>query len=448
MVSSELKDKVPPFNDEAERATLGALFQDSEAIGDVLRYLRGEDFYRSAHEKIFKAIINLFNQSEAVDLITVTEELKRESALEACGGASYLSDLTSAVPTAANVEYYAKIVQGCSIRRNLLKIAREIIAEAHDDSKDSRIIIEAAERKIFEVTDKQQSESFISAREIIPDTVSAIEKLYHKDNPYTGIPSGYADLDKYTFGFQNSEFIVIGARPSVGKTAFALSMAANMTIRNKVPVGFFTLEMSRLAIMQRLVGSEARINSEKLRSGMLKPSDFHNLTEAASLIYEAPLYIQDTSDIRLLDLRAQARRAKSQFGIEIIFVDYLTLVRPENSEIPRHEQIAEISRSLKSLARELEIPVVALSQVRRETEGKHPTLADLRESGSIEQDADVVIFLHRERIDQSGEGGKAAPAVMRTEVIVAKQRNGPIGTVELAFIPQYTRFEELTRETP
>lgn len=448
MISSDLKDKIPPFNDEAERATLGALLQDSEAIGDVLRFLRGDDFYKATHEKIFKAIINLFNLSEAVDLITVTEELRKAGNLESCGGAAYISALTSAVPTAANVEYYAKIVQGCSIRRNLLKIAREIIAEAHDDSIDSRVIIENAERKIFDVTDKQQSDSFISAREIIPETISAIEKLYHKEEPYTGVPSGYDELDKYTFGFQKSEFIVVGARPSVGKTAFALSMAANMSIRNKIPVGFFTLEMSRNAIMQRLVGSEARLNSEKLRSGMFKPSDFHNLTEAASLIYEAPLYIQDTSDIRLLDLRAQARRAKSQFGIEIIFVDYLTLVRPENSDIPRHEQIAEISRSLKSLARELEIPVVALSQVRRETEGKHPTLADLRESGSIEQDADVVIFLHRERVDQSGEGSKSPPAVIKTEVIIAKQRNGPIGTIELAFIPHYTRFEELSRDAP
>jgi replicative DNA helicase len=250
-----------------------------------------------------------------------------------------------------------------------------------------------------------------------------------------------------TSGFQNSEFIIIGARPSVGKTALALTMAANMAIHRKIPVGFFTLEMADMALMQRLLSSEARINSEKLRTGMLRPADFHNLTEAAGRIYEAPLFIDDTPNIKLLDLRAQARRMKSKEGIKILFVDYIGLIEPENkNNVPRHEQVAEISRSLKSLARELELPIVCLSQVGRQSEGKPPTLADLRESGSIEQDADVVLFLHREREDtrdaHGQEGGGAGN--VETDLVIAKQRNGPVGTVKLAFLPHYTKFEMFT----
>ena len=445
MASPSLKDQIPPHNDEAEKAAIGALLLDGEELSSVLKYLRHSDFYTNPHKKIFKGIVNLFQKGEAIDLITLTEELRSEGELNNCGGAAYISSLTSAVPTSANIEYYAKIVQGCSIRRILLKIAREIIADAHDESADSRIIIEEAERKIFEVTDKQQSGSYKEVREIIPKAIEAIEKLYHTKESYTGIPTGFPDLDHYTSGFQNSEFIVIGARPSVGKTALALTMASNISIRHDISVGFFTLEMSDMALMQRLVSSEARLNSENLRTGMLKPSDFHNLTEAAGRIYEAPMYIDDSPNMKLLDLRAQARRMKSKHDIKIIFIDYLTLISSENKELPRHEQIAEISRSLKALARELDIPIVALSQVRRESEGKRPTLADLRESGSIEQDADVVLFLHRER---GFDNNEEVPNNIETELILAKQRNGPVGTIKLAFIPRYTKFESLTREAP
>ncbi|MFW5811859.1 MAG: replicative DNA helicase, partial [Alkalispirochaetaceae bacterium] len=303
---------------------------------------------------------------------------------------------------------------------------------------------EEAERKIFEIAEGHQTASFVQAKEIVEQTVEAIEKLYHTKDDYTGIPSGFPALDNMLSGFQNSEFIIIGARPSVGKTALALSMAANIAIHQKIPCGFFTLEMSDMAVMQRLLASEARIGSQSLRTGMLKPSDFKNLIDAAGLIYEAPLWIADTPSMRLLDLRAQARRMRSQYGVRIIFIDYLTLVSSENGELPRHEQIAEISRSLKALARELEIPVVALSQVNRDTEGKRPNLANIRESGSIEQDADVVLFLHRDRgIDREGD---VMPNVVETELIVAKQRNGPVGTVRIAFIPRYTKFESLAEE--
>jgi replicative DNA helicase len=441
-VTAELKGKVPPHNDDAEVATLGALLLDSEALATVVRYLRPEDFYKTAHQRIYQAILNLFDRNEAIDLITLTEELKNSGLLESSGGPAYVSRLTTAVPTSANVRYYAQIVQDCSMRRKLARISAEIIATTHDESQDVRLIIEEAERQIFEITDRQHAGTFQPAKEIVTRTIEAIEKLYHTKDSYIGIPTGFTELDMLTSGFQNSEFIVIGARPSVGKTALALSMASNIALRYKMPVGFFTLEMSSMALMQRLLAAEARIRSNSLRSGFLKPSDFHKLTEAASRIYEAPFYIEDTPSLRLLDLRALARRMKHQFNVAIIFVDYLTLITAENRELARHEQIAEISRSLKALARELDIPVVALSQVRRESEGKMPNLADLRESGSIEQDADVVIFLHRERISGPGE---ELPRDVETELIVAKQRNGPVGSLKIAFIAEYTKFENLAR---
>jgi replicative DNA helicase len=447
MELTELKDKIPPHNEEAERATIGALLLDSEALSMVLRYLRSDDFYRGAHRRIFQGIINLFQRGDVIDIITLTDELRSEGALEASGGSAYVSSLTSAVPTSANIEYYARIVQGCSVRRALLRISNEIIATAFDETRESRGIIEDAEKKIFELTDRQQSNSYKSAGEIVSRTIEAIEKLYHTKDNYTGVPSGFGDLDNMTSGFQKSEFIVIGARPSVGKTALACTMAANMAIRFKIPTGFFTLEMADMALMQRIIASESRISSHKIRTALLTPADFHSLTEAAARIYEAPLYIEDTPNIRLLDLRAQARRMVTQHGIRALFIDYLTLITPEREgNVPRHEQIAEISRSLKALARELNIPVITLSQVRRETEGKRPSLADLRESGSIEQDADVVMFLHRERSFERDAEDDAGNNI-ETELIIAKQRNGPVGTIRLAFLPQYTKFEQLTNET-
>ncbi len=448
MIPVELKDKIPPHNNDAEMATLGALLLDPDALGIVFRYLRADDFYKLAHQKIFTAIVGLFEEGRGVDLLTLSDELRSTGTLDSAGGTGYVSTLTSVVPTSANVEYYAKIVQENSIRRLLLKIAGEMIASAHDESLDGRAVIEEAEKKVFAVTDSQQRGQYRVARDIVPDAISAIEQLYHRKESYTGVPSGFTELDNMTSGFQKSEFIVIGARPSVGKTALALTMAANIAIKNKIPVGFFTLEMSEMALMNRLIASESRINSEKLRSGMLKPSDFHNLTEAAGRIYEAPLYIDDTPNMKLLDLRAQARRMLSKEGVKILFIDYIGLIEPESkNNVPRHEQVAEISRSLKSLSREMEVPIVCLSQVGRQSEGKPPSLADLRESGSIEQDADVVMFLHRERETTQSNNQSHSAVNISTDLIIAKQRNGPIGTVPIVFIPKYTRFENLSRES-
>ncbi len=443
MASFSLKDRVPPHNIEAEQATLGALLLDGEAVGTVIHYLRPDNFYSLQNQKIYHAILSLFNKGQRADLITITEELRSSGELDSAGGPGYIAALTDMVPTSANVEYYAKVVLEQSIRRELIKISGKIISQSHDESLESRAVLEEAQRLIFDLTDSNQFVSFKTPKEIVPKAIEAIEKLYHTKDAFTGIASGLTDLDSMTSGFQRSELSIIGARPSVGKTALALSMAQHIAVTDKIPAAFFSLEMSDMQLMQRLISAEARISSQKIRTGLLKLSDLQSLQGAAGNIYEAPLYIIDTPNLKLLDLRAMARRLRAQQGVEIIFIDYITLIGSENTLIPRHEQIAEISRSLKSLARELNIPVVALSQVRRDAEGKKPTLADLRESGSIEQDADVVMFLHRDRLSDSKDGDQ--PAAIDTELIIAKQRNGPTGTVDIVFLPSYTKFENKAR---
>ncbi len=449
MRSQELKDRVPPHNEDAERATLGALLLDPDSISSVIRYVQHDDFYEPPNGVVFRAVVSLYAKGKKADLITLADELKLSGELEAAGGPGYIANLTSLVPSSANVEYYARIVQEQAIRRRLLRIAAEIHVQAHDESMEARAVVEEAQKKIFDALRNQQSVMYKSVMEILPRTIEAIERLCQSKNEYTGIPSGFRELDSMTSGFQNSEFSVIGARPSVGKTAIALTMAQHIAIERNIPVGFFTLEMSDMALMQRIISSETRIPSEKLRTGLLKASELDRIVDAAGKIYEAPLYIVDMPNMKLLDLRSLARRLKSDKDVKIIFIDYLTLVTSENTELPRHEQIAEISRSLKALARELEIPIVALSQLKRETEGKKPTLADIRESGSVEQDADLVIFLHREREsdrradDKSGEKYPPIP----TELIIAKQRNGPVGTVDVMFVPAFTRFENLDKSS-
>lgn len=437
-----MQGRVPPHNNDAEVATLGAILLDSPAVPRVVDYVRPEDFYRQAHAHIFRAILKLWDRGESIDLITVTNELQKAGELERAGGAAYIASLTTTVPTSANVEFYAKIVQETSLRRRLISLAAEVTESCYDDTIPTRQVLEEAERRIFELAETNQAQTFLPAQDVVKRTVAAIEKLYHNQDDYTGIPTGFTDLDNMTSGFQNSEFIVIGARPSVGKTALALTMATNISVAHKVPAGFFSLEMSDMALMQRMVAAEARISSQTIRTGMLRQSDFANLTSAAGRIYEAPLWISDAPSMRLLDLRAQARRMVSQHGVRIIFVDYISLISNENMDLPRHEQIAEISRSLKALARELNIPVVALSQVSRDTEGKRPMLSNIRESGSIEQDADVVIFLHRER--NLEQASTEAVDNIPTDLIVAKQRNGPVGTIKVAFIPRYTKFDNHT----
>ena len=441
MSGPQLKDKVPPHNSDAEQATLGALLLDWESsISIVLQYLRPEKFYSLQNQKIFTAMLDLYNEGQQCDILSLKEKLREKGELEAAGGAAYISELTDKVPTSANVEYYAQIVKDQSIRRELIKSASKIVSNSHNDSLDSRSVLEEAQKVIFDLTDASSTQEYKSTKELVNFVVENISKRYTNKNSFTGVESGFHELDQMTAGFQPAEMIIIGARPSIGKTAIALSMIQHIAIEKKVPAAFFSLEMADVQVVTRLVSQVGRIRSDVLRTGFLSSVDFANLQTAASTIYEAPLYIIDTPNMKLLDLRSVARRLRSKEKIEIIFIDYITLIASENSSVPRHEQVAEISRSLKSLARELNIPIVVLSQVARSAEEKAPTLAELRESGSIEQDADVVMFLHRKRTPDENQ------ETIPTELIVAKQRNGPTGVVKITFVPHFTKYENITHQ--
>jgi replicative DNA helicase len=440
-----LKDKVPPHNDEAEQAALGAMLLDNDSIDTAIQYLTPDDFYSNANRRVYKAILSLFNQGrQKADIITVVAELRQAGELEGAGGPSYVASLTNVVPSTANIDYYAKIVQDCSLRRSLIRVSAEVNTRSFDESVESRVVLEEIQKKIFELAEHRHVVSVKSMKELMPNTIDKIQELYQSKKQYSGIPSGFEDLDNLTSGFQPSELIIIGARPSMGKTALALSMAANITMVQKIPAAFFSLEMSDLALGFRLISAEAKIESERIKARLLKPQDYNNLMQAAGRLYEAPLYIVDIPGITIMDLRVQARRLRTLEKVEIIFIDYLTLISSENTQIPRHEQIAEISRSLKGLARELGIPIVALSQLTREAEKERPNLANIRASGAIEQDADMVIFIHREREsdktqDKPGENDSTA------ELIIAKQRNGPVGFVKVAFVKEYAKFAPLDR---
>jgi replicative DNA helicase len=438
---------IPPHDDEAERAALGAMLMDADAIAASREYLKPGDFYSRANNLVFEAVLGLFDKGVAADILTVTGELRQNGKLEQAGGASYVSSLTSVVPSSANVDYYAQTVQSYSLRRALLRVAGEINAKVFDETLESRIVLEEIQQRIFDLSDNRSAVRYQNIGKILPEAIRIIENFAASNKEYTGIPSGIDDLDKLTSGFHSSEFIIIGARPSIGKTALALTMAAYMSIRNKVPAAFFTLEMSAIALTQRLLSMEARINAASLRSGYLKSRDFKDMVDAAERIYEAPLYIVDTPNMKLMDLRAQARRIRIQEKVEIIFIDYLGLISSENYGVPRFEQMSEISRSLKSLARELEIPIVVLCQLNREAEKERPNLSSIRDSGSIEQDADVVMFLHRERESNKKADQVRDPKDSATSLILSKQRNGPVGTIDLVFLPQYAKFESKVRDT-
>jgi replicative DNA helicase len=443
-------DKVPPHDEEAERAALGAMLMDPDAISVSIQYLRPGDFYSNANNRVYEAILGIFNKGHTADILTVAGELRQNGKLDEAGGSAYVASLTTVVPSSANIEYYAQTVQAYSLRRALLRVSGEIGARVFDESREARLLLEEAQQRLFELSDNRQTVRYQSAKEIIPETIRIIENVVKSKQEYTGIPSGFDELDKMTSGFHPSEFIIIGARPSIGKTALALTMAANISIQRKIPAVFFTLEMPAMALMQRLISMEAKINGNALRSGFIKSSDFQDLLDAAGRIYEAPLYIVDMPNMKLLDLRAQARRIRMQEKIEIMFIDYLGLISSENYNTPRYEQMSEISRSLKSLARELGIPIVVLAQLNRDAEKEKPNLSSIRDSGSIEQDADVVMFLHRGRgsdkktADAANNAGNADEEG-KTSLILSKQRNGPVGTIDLVFMSKYARFESMMK---
>jgi replicative DNA helicase len=446
---AQSRDKTPPHDDEVERSTLGSLLQDAEAVDAAIQqHLRPDDFYARANQRIFEAVLSLDSKGLRADIQTVVQELKQMGKLDEGGGAAYVSSLTSLIPSGANIEYYAQLVQNYSLRRSLLRVASEIGVKAYDESKESRELLEEIQQRIFDLSDNRQAFTYRKIGDVLAQTIDIIDNVYRTKKPITGIPTGFERLDQMTSGFQPSDFIVIGARPSVGKTALALNMASHMAFTEKIPTAVFSLEMSYTALAQRLVSSEAGVDGNKLRSGFLTPADFKNILDASGRMYEAPLFIADTPNMKLLDLRSQARKLRSQEQVQIIFIDYLGLIGHESSSMPRHEQVSEISRSLKSLARELGIPLVVLCQLNRENERpgqrQPPTLANLRDSGSIEQDADLVLFLHREPIkkDKDAENHENTPPtdIVPTDLIVAKQRNGPVGTVKLELQSRFAKF--------
>ena len=448
MADSGLRDKIPPNNLEAEKATLGAILMNSSALQTVIKILSPDDFYKNANKKIYQAMLNLDqDKSSNVDILTVIQELKKLGELDAAGGAAYVSSLTSEVPTTANVEYYAQIVQENSVRRSLIKTSNEIIAGAFDDTVSTGEMLENAERRIFEITERNHSTDYMPVNKLVSPTFDLISKRMGTKSDCTGIPSGYPDLDSLTNGFQDSELIIIGARPSVGKTALALSMAANIAGKYKKKVGFFSLETDGMALMQRLLAGEAKVNSHRIQSGFLTQQEFSRLGKAGDVLYNSPMFICDTPNMRLIDLRTEARKLRAKEKIEIIFIDYIGLISSESKDLQRHEQVAEISRSLKQLARELKVPVIVLAQVKREVKDERPALSDLRESGSIEQDADLVIFLHRSK-KKEGDEEPDVSAGKEVDIIIAKNRNGPVGEVKLMFLPAYTRFESISKDKP
>ncbi len=460
MASAYSGGRVPPHNEIAEKAVLGAILLSADAFNEIIMTLRKEDFYIPSHAALYDAIISFHqdHSGQIIDLITMSEYLKKTDMLDLIGGMGYLASLTSDVPTTTNAIYYADIVRSLSLRRALIAFSGTLYESIFDESKDVSLLLDEGERVLSDLQNSTSSfaDNYEDASVLVKSTVDLVMERIKHGNP-SGIKSGFSQLDDMTGGFQPSEFIVIGARPSVGKTAFAITIASDIAIRRKIPVGFFSAEMTSMAIMERILAAEAKVDSKRIRSALLRTQDTNSIVDAAGRIYEGKLYIQDTPHIKLFDLRSQARRMKREKDIKILFIDYISLINPEsNANVPRHEQVAEISRSLKSLARELQIPVVALSQVSRDAEGKEPNLANLRESGSVEQDADVVILLHRDRLvdPESTENNKKQNepvimlngfAVQETKVILAKQRNGETGIIKMGFQRQLVKFVELEK---
>lgn len=442
-----LKDKIPPHNPDAEQAVLGAMLLDWESIGRITNILTPDAFFSKRNGVIYKAVLSLYERGQTGDMITLKDELVSAGELEAAGGVVYLTELTNAVPTSANIEYYANIVVDCYRRRELIRISSAIIAESHDETKSSLEVLENAQKDVLSLSDIRYSQTVKPISEVMFNSFEVILSRSQNHNAYTGIATGFDDLDDLMSGFQNSDLIIIGARPGVGKTSLALSMIQHISMRNKIPAAFFSLEMPHQQIGMRLIAQEARLNQRILRSGILRDVDIAKLQAAAGKYYDSPLWISDAPS-KMINIRTTTRRMVKEFGIKIIFIDYISLIQSDDSRLPRHEQVAEISRSLKALARELNIPVVALSQLTRDIEkNEHrtrPVLADIRESGSIEQDADAVIFIHPVA-PKKDEEPRREDEGQKTELILAKQRNGPVGTAEVLFFKAFTKYDNMAR---
>jgi len=436
-------DKIPPQNLEAEMAVLGSMLLDEEAISIAVESLDSESFYKDTHRKIFQAISSLFGANKAVDLITLTDELKRSADLDAVGGASYLTLLVNSVPTAANISHYVSIVKEKGILRTLINSATKIVSLCYESEGNVDEVVDSAEKFIFEVANRRPQSNFMHLKEIIKDSIETIDRLYQKKAHVTGIPTGYIDFDSKTSGLQPSDLIVIAGRPSMGKSALVLGIGEYAGVIEKIPTAFFSLEMSKEQLVQRMLCAHARVDAHKVRTGYLSSSDWPRLTAAAGKLSEAPIFIDDSPAISVMELRAKARRLKAHHNIQLLVLDYLQLMRGSGKTENRQQEISDISRSLKALARELNITVVAISQLSRAVESRtdhRPQLSDLRESGAIEQDADVVVLILREEYYNPRPENEGI-----AEVIIAKQRNGPVGSMKLAFIKEYTRFENIAR---
>jgi len=438
-----LIDKIPPQNIEAEKAFLAALLIDRNAIEKVADKINVNDFYLEVHKIIADAIIKLYDEDKPVDLVTVNNALRSNAILERAGGASYLSELTDFIPTSANAEYYLNIIQNKAELRTLIHVCTEIVTDAYHNADEVHALIDSAESKIFEIAKQRIRDDLVHIKPSLVETINHIDKQFHSQGTLSGVSSGLIDLDNLTGGFQKADLIIIAARPSMGKTALVLNITENICMKDKLGVAFFSLEMSKQQLCQRILSSYAKINSQKIRTGDILASDFPKLTTAVSQLSRAKIYLDDTPAISPLEIRAKARRLMAKSPVNLIIVDYLQLISAHDKRKTdtRQNEIAEISRSLKALARELDVPVIALSQLSRsvETRGgdRRPILSDLRESGAIEQDADVVAFIYREEYyhpDDENAKGKG-------ELIIAKQRNGPNGTVLLTFNKTQTRFD-------
>ena len=444
--SVSTEGRVPPQAVDVEEAVIGAMLLEKDAIAKAIETLDDTAFYKPAHQSIYRAMMALFERSEPVDLITLTEELRRRGDLEKIGGEYYLTELTTKVSSAANIEYHAHIVLERALMRQLIHSSSEVINRAYSETEDALGLLDQAEQNIFDISEQRMKKSFVSMNTAVHKTMDMLQSIHGKHSGVTGVPSGFADLDSLTGGFQPSDLIIIAGRPSQGKTALALSVARNATVLHDVPIGMFSLEMSTQQLVMRLMCAEARVDAHKVRTGRLPEDEWKKLSMSVGRLYKAKMCIDDTPGLAVLELRAKARRLKVEHDIGLVIVDYLQLMQGPRNAQSREQEISAISRSLKSLAKELNIPVIALSQLNRSVESrndKRPALSDLRESGAIEQDADVVIFVHRPEMfgitEQDNE-----PTEGLAEIIIGKQRNGPTDTVKLQFIKQYARFESRT----
>jgi replicative DNA helicase len=440
--------RIPPQAVEIEAQVLGAMLLEREAIARVIEVLDDDAFHADYHRKIFQAVLAMFDRSEPVDIITLAEELRRRGHLEVVGGETYLADLTMKVTSAANVEYHAKIVLEKSLLRSLIAASSGIAARGFNPTEDAFDLLDEAEQTIFQISEKRLKKTFIAMHKAVHDTLEVLESIHGKHSGVTGVPSGFFKLDELTGGWQNSDLIIVAGRPSSGKTAFALSLTRNASLHHEKPtgVGIFSLEMSTQQLVMRLLCAEAKVDAHAVRTGRLPEDDWKRLSLAAGRLAKANIFIDDTASLGILELRAKARRLKAERNIGLVVVDYLQLMQGPKDAESREKEISAISRSLKALAKELNIPVIALSQLSRAVESrtdKRPILSDLRESGAIEQDADVVCFVHRPEMYTDPDSEKFSDVAGHAEIIVGKQRNGPIDDIKLAFVHRYARFENL-----